>query len=137
MPYIMQITPSIQVFACIKFCHRNIFCAVTGSLYFERINVHAGSDLFKNLFNFEISLKEFSKDIWSCFQKKTPEAEKRGDNGNRDGDCKTDSAIIAIDWLTVYLEYIKYVTSNQVFSPTQWTIKHKKHFLKSYYFWPS
>ena len=51
------------MFACINFCHRNVFCALRGSLYFERINVHAGSNLFKNLFNLEISLKEISKDF--------------------------------------------------------------------------
>ena len=62
MSYIIQFTTSLQIFACVKFCHRNAQkSALRESLYFERINVKAGSNLFKHLFSFEILMKETFK----------------------------------------------------------------------------
>ena len=79
------------------------FCALRGS-FSERTNVHAGSNLFQNLFNFAISQIEISKEFWGCFQRKTPKPEKEL--------ILTTGILVVrlkvyIDGLKVYLEYIE------------------------------
>ena len=76
MAYIIQIKSSILILKFTRITRVNFrlyilfiififfffFCALRGS-FSERANVHAGSNLFQNLFNFAISQVEISKEF--------------------------------------------------------------------------